>query len=150
MRLLLVEDYPPLRKSLARGLREAGFAVDVTGDGEEGLWYAPSNEYDAIVLDLMLLRMDGLTILRRQPEPHVHYRRRDHRGRQEGLGVSGLRLRLRRTSLWVRCADAEDAAAKSKTRRRLGGGGAIVKKPVAAYVEKMYEEGNFSQLGIGT
>ena len=65
MRLLLVEDYPPLQKSLAKGLREAGFAVDVTGDGEEGLWYALSNTYDAIILDLMLPGMDGLTVLKR-------------------------------------------------------------------------------------
>ena len=65
MRLLLVEDYPPLQKSLTKGLREAGFAVDVTGDGEEGLWYALSNTYDAIILDLMLPGMDGLTVLRR-------------------------------------------------------------------------------------
>ena len=65
MRVLLVEDYPPLQKSVAKGLREAGFAVDVTGDGEEGLWYATSNEYDVVVLDLMLPKMDGLTVLKR-------------------------------------------------------------------------------------
>ena len=64
MRLLLIEDYPLLRKSLTRGFREAGFAVDATGDGEEGLLYARSGEYDLIVLDLMLPRLDGLTILR--------------------------------------------------------------------------------------
>ncbi len=65
MRLLLIEDYPPLRKSVAKGLREAGFAVDATGDGNEGLWYAMGNEYDAIILDLMLPGMDGLGILKR-------------------------------------------------------------------------------------
>ena len=65
MRVLVVEDYPPLRKSLARGLIEAGFAVDATGDGEEGLWYARTGDYDVIVLDLMLPKVDGLTILRR-------------------------------------------------------------------------------------
>jgi DNA-binding response OmpR family regulator len=63
MRLLVVEDYLPLRKSLGQGLREAGFAVDATGDGEEGLWYARTGDYDAIVLDLMLPKLDGLTIL---------------------------------------------------------------------------------------
>ena len=68
MRVLVVEDYAPLRKSLSRGLRHAGFAVDATGDGEEGLWYAQSNDYDAIVLDLMLPGMDGLAILRRLRE----------------------------------------------------------------------------------
>ena len=63
MRLLLIEDYKPLQESLAQGLREVGFAVDVTGDGKEGLWYAQSNEYDVIILDLMLPGMDGLGIL---------------------------------------------------------------------------------------
>ena len=65
MRLLLVEDYPPLQKSLVKGLREAGFAVDVTGDGREASWYAESNEYDVIVLDLTLPGLDGLSILNR-------------------------------------------------------------------------------------
>ena len=65
MRLLVVEDYEPLRKSLEQGLREAGFAVDVTGDGQEGLWYATGNDYDVIVLDIMLPKMDGLTILKK-------------------------------------------------------------------------------------
>jgi DNA-binding response OmpR family regulator len=65
VRLLLVEDYPPLQRSLLRGLREAGFAVDVTGDGQEALWYAQTNDYDVIVLDLMLPKLDGLSILRR-------------------------------------------------------------------------------------
>jgi len=65
VRVLVVEDSVPIQKSLAKGLREAGFAVDVSGDGEEGLWYATSNDYDVVVLDLMLPRVDGLTILRR-------------------------------------------------------------------------------------
>jgi len=65
MRLLLVEDYVPLQKAVAKGLREAGHAVDVAGDGEEGLWYATRNDYDVVVLDLMLPKVDGLTILRR-------------------------------------------------------------------------------------
>jgi len=64
MRLLLIEDYRPLRQSLSKGLHEAGFAVDATGDGREGLWYATSNDYDVIILDLMLPGMDGLEILR--------------------------------------------------------------------------------------
>jgi len=65
MRLLVVEDYRPLQQSLVKGLREAGFAVDTTRDGKEGLWYATSNEYDVIILDLMLPGMDGLKILRK-------------------------------------------------------------------------------------
>jgi len=65
MRLLLVEDYRPVRESLTKGLREAGFAVDATGDGEEGLWFARGNDYDVIVLDLMLPGLDGLSILKK-------------------------------------------------------------------------------------
>lgn len=63
VRLLLIEDYAPLRQSVAKGLREAGFAVDATGDGKEGLWHAMGEDYDAIVLDLMLPGLDGLSIL---------------------------------------------------------------------------------------
>ena len=65
MRLLIIEDYKPLQKSLTQGLCEAGFAVDSTGDGKEGLWYAMGNEYDVIILDLMLPGMDGLEILKK-------------------------------------------------------------------------------------
>jgi len=65
MRLLVIEDYPPLQQSLTKGLREADFAVDSTRDGEEGLWYATSNEYDVIILDLMLPGMNGLDILKK-------------------------------------------------------------------------------------
>lgn len=68
MRILLVEDYAPLRRSTAQGLEEAGFAVDAAADGEEGLWYAQSNDYDVIILDLMLPGIDGLTILKRLRE----------------------------------------------------------------------------------
>jgi DNA-binding response OmpR family regulator len=65
MRILLIEDYPPLQKSIQQGLHEAGFAVDITGDGPEGLWYAMNNDYDVIILDLMLPGMDGLKILKK-------------------------------------------------------------------------------------
>ena len=61
---MVIEDYRPLRQSLSKGLREAGYAVDATGDGEEGLWYATGGEYDVVVLDLMLPGVDGLQILR--------------------------------------------------------------------------------------
>ena len=63
MRILIVEDFELLRDSLAQGLREAGFAVDVAADGDLGLWLAKSNDYDVIVLDLMLPGIDGLTLL---------------------------------------------------------------------------------------
>lgn len=65
MRLLIVEDFAPLCQAITKGFREAGFAVDSSTDGEEGLWQARSNDYDAIVLDIMLPHMDGLTLLQR-------------------------------------------------------------------------------------
>jgi DNA-binding response OmpR family regulator len=65
MKLLVIEDYAPLRTSLVQGLTEADFVVDSTGDGKEGLWYARDGAYDVIVLDLMLPGMDGLTILKK-------------------------------------------------------------------------------------
>lgn len=74
MRLLIIEDYLPLQKSLVQGLREAGYAVDATGDGKEGHWYAVHNDYDVIILDLMLPGMDGLEILTklRETEKQSH------------------------------------------------------------------------------
>jgi two-component system copper resistance phosphate regulon response regulator CusR len=65
MKVLLVEDFQLLRDSLSQGLREAGFAVEATGDGEEGLWLATSGDYDVIILDLMLPGVDGLSILKK-------------------------------------------------------------------------------------
>jgi DNA-binding response OmpR family regulator len=65
MRVLVVEDFEVLRDSISQGLREAGFAVDEAADGETGLWHAESNDYDVIILDLMLPRLDGMTVLKR-------------------------------------------------------------------------------------
>ena len=65
MRLLLVEDSQRLQMSIGKALRKSGYAVDTSGDGEEGLWLAESNDYDAIVLDIMLPKLDGLEVLRR-------------------------------------------------------------------------------------
>src|SRR5688572_10384127 len=63
MRVLLIEDSEHLRHSVSTALRKAGYAVDTAGDGEEGLWHAGTNAYDVIVLDLMLPKLDGLTLL---------------------------------------------------------------------------------------
>jgi DNA-binding response OmpR family regulator len=68
MRVLVIEDYAPLRKSLVQGLREAGYAVDEAGDGETGLWQARSGGHDVIVLDLMLPKIDGFAILQKLRE----------------------------------------------------------------------------------
>lgn len=64
MRLLIVEDEPDLLKGLARALREEGYAVDLAEDGEEGLYKALETPYDAIVLDIMLPKLDGIEVLR--------------------------------------------------------------------------------------
>jgi len=64
MRVLLVEDDPLQSQFTARGLREAGHTVEVAADGKEGLFFATTESFDAIVLDRMLPRVDGLTVLR--------------------------------------------------------------------------------------
>ncbi len=64
MRVLVVEDSPVLQRNLVTALRRSGYAVDAAGDGEEGLWLAESHEYDAVVLDIMLPKRDGLDVLR--------------------------------------------------------------------------------------
>jgi DNA-binding response OmpR family regulator len=65
VRLLLVEDSQRLQRSLGQGLRRLGYAVDVAPDGEEGLRRAEDDEYDVIILDLMLPKLDGLSVLKR-------------------------------------------------------------------------------------
>jgi DNA-binding response OmpR family regulator len=63
MRLLVVEDSQRLRRWVSRGLRNKGFSVDDAPDGERGLQLATDNDYDVVVLDLMLPGIDGLTLL---------------------------------------------------------------------------------------
>jgi len=63
MRLLIVEDEPGVASFLEQGLKESGYAVDVARDGLEGLEYALAVEYDAIVLDILLPKMNGLEML---------------------------------------------------------------------------------------
>lgn len=65
MRILIVEDEPDLLRSLAQALREEGYAVDSANNGQDGLFSAESYDYDAIVLDVMLPKMDGWEILKR-------------------------------------------------------------------------------------
>lgn len=71
MRVLVVEDFDLLRDSLVKGLGEAGFATDAAADGEEGLWMATSNDYDVVVLDLMLPQIDGLSVLQKLREKNT-------------------------------------------------------------------------------
>jgi DNA-binding response OmpR family regulator len=62
MRLLVVEDEKRLAEAIRHGLEQEGFAVDVAFDGNEGLWLAKENEYDTIVLDLMLPGRNGFQV----------------------------------------------------------------------------------------
>src|SRR2546428_1197314 len=73
MRVLIIEDEPRLAENVARTLREtAGYAVDVAADGQEGLFLAESNAYDAVLLDLMLPKLDGMQVLRRIRQSGQH------------------------------------------------------------------------------
>jgi two-component system OmpR family response regulator len=65
MRVLIVEDEPRLLRSLAKALREEGYAVDTAESGDDGLFKAQSYDYDAIVLDVMLPELDGWQLLER-------------------------------------------------------------------------------------
>ena len=65
MRILIVEDEPNLLRQLKTGLESAGYAVDTATDGEEGLYLGNTEAYDAVILDLGLPEIDGLTVLDR-------------------------------------------------------------------------------------
>ncbi|RAV76540.1 DNA-binding response regulator, partial [Aerococcus mictus] len=63
MRLLVVEDDPDLNRQLVSALQEAGYVVDKAMNGEEGHFLGDTEPYDAVVLDLGLPEMDGVTVL---------------------------------------------------------------------------------------
>ena len=65
MRILIVEDEKKVASFLKNGLEEEHYAVDTAFDGEEGLALAHINEYDLIILDIMLPKLDGMEVLRR-------------------------------------------------------------------------------------
>ena len=65
MRILVVEDEKKIADFVKRGLKEEGYAVDTAYDGEEGLFLAKTNDYDLILLDLMLPKLDGLTLCKK-------------------------------------------------------------------------------------
>jgi DNA-binding response OmpR family regulator len=68
MRVLLVEDSRRLQQTVGTALRRSGYAVDVSSDGEDGLWRAENTDYDVMVLDIMLPKLDGLMLLQRLRE----------------------------------------------------------------------------------
>jgi len=65
MRVLVVEDDKKIAAFISKGLKEAGFAVDTVGDGEDALHEGLGNHYDAAVVDLMLPKLDGLSVIER-------------------------------------------------------------------------------------
>ena len=73
VRILIIEDYGPLRLSVAQRLTEEGYKVDHTADGAEGLWMATENAYSLILLDLNLPSLHGLEVLKklREKRPDV-------------------------------------------------------------------------------
>ena len=65
MKLLIIEDSKRLLRSLSVGLKKQGFSIDAAENGRDGLDFALFNDYDVILLDLMLPGLDGLTVLRK-------------------------------------------------------------------------------------
>ena len=65
MRILIVEDEKKIADFVKRGLKEEGYAADAAYDGEDGYFRAKTNEYDLIILDLMLPKMDGITLCKK-------------------------------------------------------------------------------------
>lgn len=68
MRILVIEDEKKIADFIRRGLKEEGYAVDIAYEGEEGYCLAKTNEYDLIVLDIMLPKMDGISLCRQLRE----------------------------------------------------------------------------------
>ena len=62
MRVLVVEDEVKMARAIRRGLEQEGYAVDVAGGGDDGLHLATENDYDAIVLDVLLPGLDGFAV----------------------------------------------------------------------------------------
>ncbi len=74
MHILIVEDEPSIANFVCQGLTEAGYAVDVAENGEQGLAFALAADYDVLILDIMLPKIDGLELLcklrQREHPPH--------------------------------------------------------------------------------
>jgi two-component system OmpR family response regulator len=72
MRVLLVEDDLKIASFIVKGLEEAGFAVDHAADGEDGLHLALNEPYDAAIIDIMLAKLDGLTLIEQMRQQKVN------------------------------------------------------------------------------
>jgi two-component system, OmpR family, response regulator len=147
MKVLVVEDEPDLLRSLAQALREEGYAVDTAGDGEDGLFKAESWEYDAVVLDIMLPRLDGWQVVQRlrksKRTPVLLLTARDQvRDRVRGLDsgaddylakpfdlqelLARLRALIRRTGSQTRSTiEVDDVLIDTKARTISRGGQAV-------------------------
>jgi two-component system OmpR family response regulator len=147
MRILIVEDEPDLLRALAQALREEGYAVDTATDGEDGLFKAEGSDYDGIVLDVMLPKMDGWELLRSlrktKKTPILMLTARDQtRDRVRGLDTGAddyvvkpfdlsellarLRALIRRTSNQTRAAiEIGDVVIDTAARNISRGGEAI-------------------------
>ena len=71
MRILIIEDEKKIADFIKRGLKEEGYAADVAYDGENGYFLAKTNDYDLILLDLLIPKIDGITLCRRLKEEKI-------------------------------------------------------------------------------
>src|SRR5690606_17856117 len=100
MRILVVEDDPALADQLRQALADAGYAIDLATDGEEAHFQGSVETYDAVVLDLGLPVLDGLTVLRkwrseRRDMPVLILTARDNRSEERRVGKD------RRAGWWL-------------------------------------------------
>jgi two-component system OmpR family response regulator len=72
MRLLLVEDDPKIASFIVKGMKAEGYAVDHASDGQEGLHMAVTEPYDAAIIDVMLPKLDGLSVIERMRKEKVN------------------------------------------------------------------------------
>ena len=73
MRILIAEDELELNQVLVKRLKMEQYGVDSCQNGEDALLYIEATEYDAVILDIMMPKMDGLTVLRKMRETNINY-----------------------------------------------------------------------------
>ena len=121
MRILLVEDEPRMAQVVAKGLREHAYAVDVAGDGDAALYQSAINDYDLILLDVLLPNRDGFEVCRElrargDATPVLMLTARATvDDRIDGLDAGADdRLRRRHESSFTRCARGLRRAGRSR------------------------------------